>query len=124
MLKRGVREGPNVTNPTLTHDRPTKLFALLGHYIAVADARVLFPQWCDCSQLLTYSELLVKFHIRQLRPDVEHLCGKSAKRGFRIEEKVVVIRTSSVRRTPAANQILRGGDPLRELKLETSFEKT
>jgi len=30
MLKRGGREGPNVTNPTLTHDRPTKLFAFLG----------------------------------------------------------------------------------------------
>jgi hypothetical protein len=29
MLKRGGREGPNVTNPTLTHDRPTKLFAFL-----------------------------------------------------------------------------------------------
>jgi hypothetical protein len=30
VLKRGGREGPNVTNPTLTHDRPTKLFAFLG----------------------------------------------------------------------------------------------
>ena len=30
MLKRGGREGPNVTNPTLTHDRPNKLFAFLG----------------------------------------------------------------------------------------------
>ena len=30
MLKRGGREGPNVTNPTLTHDRPIKLFAFLG----------------------------------------------------------------------------------------------
>ena len=29
MLKRGGREGPNVTNPTLTRDRPTKLFAFL-----------------------------------------------------------------------------------------------
>jgi hypothetical protein len=29
MLKRGGREGPNVTNPTLTHDRPTKLSAFL-----------------------------------------------------------------------------------------------
>jgi hypothetical protein len=27
-LKRGGREGLNVSNPTLTHDRPTKLFAL------------------------------------------------------------------------------------------------
>jgi hypothetical protein len=29
MSKRGGREGPNVTNPTLTRDRPTKLFAFL-----------------------------------------------------------------------------------------------
>src|ERR1700675_1654943 len=57
-------------------------------------------------------------------PRCRTLCAKSVKRVFRIEEKVVVIRTSSVHPPPAANQILGGGDPLRELKLETSFEKT
>src|SRR6202790_163853 len=62
MLKRGGREGPNVTNPTLTHDRPTKLFAFLtGHSNIEADGRVPFPQWWDCSQLLTFSDSLKNF---------------------------------------------------------------
>ena len=50
-------------------------------HIAVADARYCSPPWCDCSQLLTSSELLAKFQIRQLRPDVE-LCAESRRKEF------------------------------------------
>jgi len=40
----------------------------------------------------------------------------------RIEERVVVIRTSGCRML-AINQILYGGSPLRELKFEPSFDR-
>jgi len=38
----------------------------MGHYIAVADARVLFPRWCDSSQLITFSDSRNPFHIQQI----------------------------------------------------------
>ena len=81
MLKRGGREGPNVTNPTLTHDRPTKLFAFLtGHSNIEADGRVPFPQWWDCSQLLTFSDSLKNF--------ISVSCGRARTDALRLQAAI------------------------------------